>query len=127
MPTQTVLLVDDNAAVRSALRSFLEGRIEFSHIEEAANGADAIEKAKLIQPNVVLMDFSMPGINGIEASSVIKGSLPFTKIFLFTLHSGGVSTRVAKAAGIDVVVSKEQGLTGLKKALEDLLADKIPS
>ena len=69
----------------------------------------------------------MPTMNGIEATSVIKDALPYTHIVMFTLYSDALGEKVAKAAGVDVILPKDQGVAGLTRALERLFADKIPS
>ena len=88
---------------------------------EASNGAEAVKIAKECKPDLVLMDLRMPEMNGAEAASAIRSSLPDTRIVIFTLFSDSLGRFMAKMSGVDVVVSKSEGLTGLAKALQELL------
>src|SRR5579864_8771823 len=71
-----ILIVDDHAFVRRGLRALLSTRPEWSVCGEAADGLEAVEKAKALRPDVVLMDISMPRMSGIEASRIIRREVP---------------------------------------------------
>jgi len=116
-----ILIVDDNANIRRLLRSFVETNTVFEICGEAENGADAIEKAKELQPDLVLLDMTMPGMNGAEAGPVIKRLLPHVKIILFTIHTDGVNQALASTLGIDLAISKVEGITKLREHLIALL------
>jgi CheY-like chemotaxis protein len=88
---------------------------------EAVDGVDAIEKAKELKPDLVVLDFVMPRMNGIEAASVIKGMLPQVPIVLFTLYGEAVGDAPASAAGIDVVLCKPDGGWKLLECVRGLL------
>jgi two-component system response regulator NreC len=81
-----ILIVDDHGVVRAGIRSLLEGRADMEVVGEAAQGEEAVEKAKQLQPNLVLMDIAMPGMSGIEATRRIKGELPDTHVLILTMH-----------------------------------------
>ena len=129
-----ILIADDNRSIRLLLRSFVETRTKFTVCGEAENGTDAIDKAQQLQPDLVLLDFSMPLLNGAEAAVVLKRIVPQTKIVLFTMHADNVGGMLMTAAGVDLVLSKAEGLVKLDEHLNALLmpttdtqiATKIP-
>jgi DNA-binding NarL/FixJ family response regulator len=123
MATQlkSVLIVDDNFNIRGALRAFLERSLGMEVCDSARDGSEAIKKAKEQKPDLVLMDLSMPLMNGLEAATAIRKALPDTRIVVFTLYSDTLGKLLAKAAGVDLVVSKSDGTAGLLHALSSLL------
>jgi DNA-binding NarL/FixJ family response regulator len=122
----TVLIVDDNELIRSALRLFFEVSTDMRVCGEAADGAEAIEKAKELKPGLILMDLAMPRMNGMAAAWTIKNAMPEARIVAFTLYSDAVGNAVAKLAGVDLIVSKTEGATGLMKALQPFLGGNAP-
>ena len=100
-----ILLVDDNAQVREALQSQLR-RYGFEVCGQAENGADAIEKAKGMRPDVVILDLSMPVMNGIDAAKVLNGLMPEGELLLYTSHASAMLNEQAKKAGVKMVVDK---------------------
>jgi DNA-binding NarL/FixJ family response regulator len=120
---KAVLIVDDNDTVRAAIRSFLERIMRIRVCGEATNGLEAIEQANEKKPGLILMDLSMPSMNGVEAASIIKKQSPGARIIVFTLYSDSIGSSMAKAAGVDVVISKSEGASGLMSALLPLLAE----
>lgn len=121
--TNSVLIVDDSITVRGAIRSFLEVCMRMRVCGEASNGLEAIEIAKERKPGLILMDLSMPSMNGVEAASVIKKETPASRIIVFTLYRDSIGKAMAKAAGVDVVISKSEGASGLMAALQPLLGE----
>ena len=119
--SKSVLIVDDNDLVRSALRGFLEKRTSLLVCGEAADGTEAVRVAKELEPGLVLMDLSMPQMNGIEAALLIRKAMPETRIVIFTMYSDLVGKALATKAGIDLVVPKAEGAEGLMSALRPLL------
>src|SRR5262245_35856330 len=83
-PPIRVLIVDDHAVLRQALRHLLAGRDGIEVVGDAANGRDAVEMAEKLQPDVVLMDTVMPGLNGIEATRQIRRRQPKTRVLILT-------------------------------------------
>lgn len=120
----SVLIVDDNSFVRYALRSFLRSNTTVQNCREAADGLEAVEIAKQQKPDLILMDLSMPRMNGIDAAAAIKAALPEARIVVFTLHSEAVAG-MAKTVGVDLVVSKAGGSAALLQGLRNLLADSF--
>lgn len=79
-----LLLVDDHAVVRQGLKMFLKSEEEFVVIGEASNGHQAIDMARQLQPDVILMDLLMPGMNGIDATRTIRQEMPDTEVIALT-------------------------------------------
>ncbi len=82
-----ILLVDDHPLVRRALRDILEGEPDFRVVGEAGNGQEAIHMTRQLQPDIVIMDISMPVLNGVEATKQIKASYPLTSVLILTVHT----------------------------------------
>ena len=102
----TVLIVDDSDSVRIAVRALFEAEPGFSVVGEAVNGMDAINKADELAPDLIVLDLSMPIMNGLEAAEALKSTTPSTPIFILTAHGGPEVDRAARAAGVDAVFSK---------------------
>ncbi|MFC2038403.1 response regulator [Chloroflexota bacterium] len=81
-----ILIVDDHAVVREGLRTLLEAQPDIEVIGEATNGKEAVEKAQALSPDVILMDITMPVMNGLEATTVIKTNNPEIIILILTMH-----------------------------------------
>jgi CheY-like chemotaxis protein len=116
-----ILIVDDNAAIRHLMRSYLE---HAGHLicGEAHDGVQAIESAKQTQPDLVLLDLTMPVMSGIETASVLKRIMPQTPIILFTLHEDAINKELAATAGVDLVADKTSGIPKLGESIKTLLA-----
>jgi DNA-binding NarL/FixJ family response regulator len=107
------LIVDDHANIRKVMRDFLENETSFKVCGEAVDGYDAIQKAKDLNPDLIILDFSMPKMNGIEAARVLKKILPQTPIVMLTSHHPSVLGYDTHAVGIDAVVAKDGGMAAL--------------
>jgi len=118
LPKTSVLIVDDHEAIRRTLRVRIEALAEFSVCGEAVNGVDAVEKAQLLNPNLVILDFAMPEMNGLEAATALRFMLPSTKLYLLTAHSNRELELAARDAGIDAVYSKYDDLSALFRRLK---------
>jgi two-component system, chemotaxis family, chemotaxis protein CheY len=119
--SKSILVVDDSDITRKITRLFLEIQIGFEVCGEAVDGTDAIEKAKELKPDLILLDLAMPRMNGIEAASVIKGMMPHVSIVLFTMYKETVGNALASAVGIDAVFSKPDGGWKLLECVRTLL------
>ena len=120
-----ILIADDNRSIRLLLRSFVETKTKFTVCGEAENGTDAIEKAQQLQPDLVLLDLSMPLLNGAEAAVVLKRMMPQTKIVLFTMHADNVGGMLMTTVGVDLVLSKTEGIVKLEEHLNTLLTPTV--
>jgi len=83
-----VLLAEDHTIVRKGLRSLLDAEPGIEVIDEAEDGREAVQKAQQLRPDVVLMDITMPGLNGLEATRQIKKRFPEVKVLVLTVHAG---------------------------------------
>jgi DNA-binding NarL/FixJ family response regulator len=122
-PVKTILLVDDSAEVRHVVRTFLERDNSFKVCGEAGNGPDAIEKAGMLTPDLVLLDFLMPGMNGIDLANALRRLLPKAKIAIFSNYTHDFGTTLSSADGIDAVIAKGS-LADMAKSLKKLIARK---
>ncbi len=107
-----ILVVDDVAATRRSLRLRIESDTDWEICGEAENGKVAVEKVRELHPDVVILDLSMPVMNGLDAARLIKSIAPQTVILMFTLHSFPQLLDEARKAGVSTVVSKSDG-TGI--------------
>jgi two-component system, NarL family, response regulator LiaR len=119
-----VLVADDSFTVRQVLKRYLSTRGDVVVCGEAANGREAVQRAMALRPHLVLLDLAMPELNGAEVASVLKGAMPETRIILFTMYRDNIGKYLSSAAGIDVVLSKPDGVTKLAAAI-DFALDQI--
>ena len=122
--SSSVLIVDDNQMVRKAVRHFFETLPDWIVGGEAGDGAEAVQKAAELKPDLILLDFSMPNMNGIEAASVLKKLLPDVHIIVFSMFDDALSSSLISAAGVDLVVPKAEGVRGLEKAVQNIMGIK---
>jgi DNA-binding NarL/FixJ family response regulator len=116
-----ILVVDDNASIRRLLHNFVESNTPFKVCGEAENGAEAIKKSKELQPDLVLLDLTLPGMSGTQTASALRLLEPRPKIILFTLHAEGVNKELASVFGIDLVLSKADKIDLLATHIKTLL------
>jgi len=119
--TKRIMVADDNAAIRRALRQILECRKDWTVDSEAVNGRDAVEKAQKSTPDLIVLDVSMPVMNGLEAARVLHHLLPRVPLILCSLHMDDLLQKEAFAAGVDAVVSKAQNMQILVSKAQKLL------
>jgi DNA-binding NarL/FixJ family response regulator len=118
--TTRVLIAEDSEIVRDLVRWFLERRPDIEICAETANGRQAVDRALELAPDLMIIDVVMPELNGIEVASIVKKSLPNTKMILFTMYGDYVKD-LASAAGVNVVLAKPDGLSGLAQAVNSLM------
>ena len=117
----SVLIVDDCPAVRETLRSLLETELSPIVCIEAINGLDAIAKAEMSCPDLIILDLSMPEMNGFEAAAVLQKTMPQVPLFMFTSHESRDVESEAGSAGIRAVFSKQTDINALLAEVSDLL------
>jgi DNA-binding NarL/FixJ family response regulator len=118
-----VLIVDDHAFIRRGVQSILQSLPEWELCGEAGNGHEAIRLANELEPEVILMDVTMPGLNGIDATRIIRNAHPRVKIVLLTLHESPELLRNGFRAGARGYLLKADAEQELLKALRIVLGD----
>jgi len=123
MPVQ-ILIADDHDVVRQGLRRVLEAEPGWVVCGEAANGREAVALAVALRPEVVLLDISMPGLNGIDATRRIRRLVPSTRIIILTMHNAEQIVTEALDAGVRGCVLKSDSARTLVTAVERVLANQ---
>jgi two-component system chemotaxis response regulator CheB len=105
-----ILIVDDSALIRHSVRACIERNTQWEVCGEAENGRVAIEKVRQLHPDVVILDWQMPVMNGLDAAREITRIDPSATMLMITLHDSGKLTLDAHAVGISEVLSKTDGV-----------------
>lgn len=121
---QRILIVDDHDIVRFGLRRFLERRSDWLVVGEANNGRKAVELARECTPDIVIMDISMPEMNGLEATRRILSERPQTKVLILTMHDSDEVVGEILASGARGFLAKSTVSADLGQALDTLVAGK---
>lgn len=117
---KNVLLVDDSSLVRRTLRRIFETS-GFEVCGEAGNGNQAVEQAPILKPDLIVLDLSMPGLNGLQAAPLLRRLLPNVPIILFTIYPSMAVQHNAQTAGVTTVISKDQAISCLVSEAEKLV------
>ncbi|MFL6736972.1 MAG: response regulator [Sphingomonas sp.] len=124
-PIKRVLIVDDHDALRRGIRALVETRPNFAVVAEAASGHAAIEEARRTQPDIAIVDYSLPELNGLDLTLALKRELPRLEILIYTMHARDeIITGILKA-GARGYVMKSDSEEHLLAAL-DALAVRRP-
>src|SRR5579859_4076344 len=94
-----ILIADDHEVVRQGVRTIIESQAGWTIVAEARNGSDAVSQALATQPDIALLDITMPELNGLEAAKQILNQLPGTQILILTMHESDELVREVLAAG----------------------------
>ena len=120
-----VLLVDDSPEFLESATRFLSTDHQIKIVGRALSGAEAIEQVALVQPDLVLMDWAMPGMNGLEATSHIKARPGAPSVVILTLYDNVEYRVAAQAAGADGYVTKSEFGTALLPVIHTLFDDEV--
>ena len=115
-----LLIVDDNPSIRYLIRFLLEQQ-GYEICGEAEDGLQAIDAAKQSNPDLILLDVSMPKLSGPQAAPILKRLLPKTRIILFTLFVDALGKELAEALGVDLVLSKTDGMVKLLDSVQTVM------
>jgi len=119
-----ILTADDHDVVRSGLRTILEANANWQVVGEAVNGKDAIGKAIEVKPDIAVVDYSLPFVNGIEVTRQIRARLPKTEVLIFTMHDNETLIQELLSAGARGYLLKSDANRHLIAAIEALAAHK---
>jgi two-component system invasion response regulator UvrY len=122
MPAK-ILIVEDHDAVRRSLRDWLKVEFPQCRVIEAVSGEEAMALTQIESPHLVVMDITLPGMSGIEATRQIKATLPSAQIVMLTVHEDETYRADATAAGASAYVPKRAMQTELVRTLAALLAN----
>jgi len=117
-----ILIADDHDVVRSGLRHVIESQPNWQVVAEAADGKEAVQKALETKPDVAVIDYSLPLINGVEATRQIRAALPHTEVLIFTMHDN--ETLIQEKAGARGYLLKTDTQRHLIGAIEALAVHK---
>ena len=110
---KSVLIADDQEIIRHMLCLMFASQDDFEVCGEAENGQEAVEMAQILHPDLIMLDLSMPVMNGIEAACELKRVMPMTPIMVFSEYSDVFSEREARKTGVAALVSKTESLSQL--------------
>lgn len=105
---KSVLIVDDNSFIRQALCELFKQEADFEVCGEAENGKEGIEKAQELRPDLIVLDLSMPVMNGLDAARVLKRLMPTVPLILYSAFGDKLAENQARLIGISEVVSKSE-------------------
>ena len=121
----TILLAEDHAIVRQGLSALLKADGQFRMLGEAKNGREAVEMARTLKPDVILMDIAMPVLNGLEATRQILAANPAAKIVILSAHSDDVYIERMNKAGAAGFLEKQTSAEILTQAIREVAAGKF--
>ncbi len=119
-----IQIVEDHALLREGLRALFSSSPEFEIVAEAMDGREAVSQAKLVSPDVILMDLSLPNTNGSQAIYQIKQSIPSIRIIALTVHKTEEYVRMTMDAGADGYVLKDDSHQDLLAAIASVMQGK---
>lgn len=119
---KTVLIVDDNAFIRHALYEVFNREEDFEVCGVAENGRDAIAEARRLHPDLVVLDLSMPVMNGLDAARVLQRVMPSVPLIMYSAFEDRYSEQVARMRGISAIVSKSERVSILIDKARGLLS-----
>ena len=124
IPARSVLIVDDGPLLRQKMCEILRREGDFDVCGEAGNGQEAIEKAQQLHPDLIIMDLSMRGMNGLEAVHALREALPSTPSIMFSNYSDAFVKKLALSLGVAAVISKSQSISVLLRTARGFVFQK---
>src|SRR6266536_4411929 len=118
---KSVLIADDNALIRQGLCELFSREADFEICGAAENGREAIEEAQELHPDLILLDLSMPVMNGLDAARALKRVMPEVPIVMFSAYSDSFTEKEARSAGASALVSKSEHISVLVGIARDLV------
>lgn len=116
-----ILIADDHRIVRDGLRMMLESQDDMTVVGEACTGLESVAQAEALLPDVVLMDISMPELNGIEATAILQTRLPSIKVIILSMHNSTDYICRAKYAGARAYITKESGGVEVRNTVRSVM------
>lgn len=124
MDAWSVLIVDDSAPIRKVIRELFSRETDFHVCGEADNGQKAVEMAQRLHPSLIITDLSMPVMNGLEETRILRQLLPDTAIIMYSVHVDPFVEREAMAAGASAALRKSDVVALLISRARDLLSER---
>jgi DNA-binding NarL/FixJ family response regulator len=121
-----ILIADDNESLRHALRDVLSRHEGWTVCAEATNGRSAVTLAAETKPDLIILDFLMPLLNGLAAAGEILAATPSVPVVLYTMHMSGQLDREAKRVGVTRVISKTEPFADFVASIEAILSGLAP-
>lgn len=119
-----IVIADDHEIFRRGLRSLLESHDDWQVCGEAVDGQEAVERVRELKPDVVVLDVTMPRLNGLEAAREIRKQVPDSKVVILSQHEPGLMRQSALAAGAGAYVTKSEVSRELMVAIEEIVSSK---
>lgn len=119
--TINILIVDDHELFRRTLRSFIDAQPNWHVCGEAGDGAEAIDKAKLLHPDIVLMDINMPRMDGLEATRILRREFPACKVVIVTQNHASIARQQAASVDACAAITKSELTRELRTTIENVL------